>query len=109
MSIEIRATDIGPVIVHNDTFIVLANDDAMIEFCYEDANRLQLIQNHIKEELENSMDLYIEGFMMGINPPAGKLYAYMSAMQQFWILKNIKFAKYVAAVLEAQQMESEQE
>jgi hypothetical protein len=103
MSFEIRATDIGPIIVHNDEFIALTSEDALIEFCYEDGTRLDAIQDHIKEELENALDLYIEGFMMGINPPAGKLYAYIAAFQQYWMFKHIRFSQYLTAVREAEE------
>lgn len=103
MSFEIRATDIGPIIVHNGNFITLASEDALIEFCYEDGARLNILEDHIRGELKEACDLYLEGFSVGINPPAGKLYAYIAAYQQFWMFKNIRFAQYVTAVLEAEE------
>ena len=102
MSFEIRATEIGPVIVHGEKFITLVSEDALIEFCHEDGTRLGAIEDHIREELRETADSYIEGFAIGINPPAGKLYAYIAAYQQFWMFKNIRFAQYVQAVLEAE-------
>jgi hypothetical protein len=103
MSFEIQATDLGPIFVHNGKFVALTSEDSMIELCYEDGTRFDLIQDHLKEELKNEMDLYIEGFLMGINPPAGKLYAYIAAFQQFWMFKHIRFANYLSAVTEAEQ------
>lgn len=103
MSFEIHPTDNGPVIVYNNIFVTINNDDTMIELCYEDGTRFDLIQDHIKDELQNTFDLYIEGFMSGINPPSAKLYAYISAFQQFWIFKNIKFAQFISAMEEAEE------
>jgi hypothetical protein len=103
MSFEIRATDIGPIILHNDNLVPLTSEDAMIELCYEDGTRFNLIQDHIKEELQSACDTYIEGFMMGINPPAGRLYAYIAAFQQFWMFKHIRFAQYLSALHEAEE------
>ena len=91
----------GPVFFHNDNLVVLASEDLMIEMCHEDGTRFNAIQDHIKEELRNALDLYIEGFMMGINPPAGRLYAYIAAFQQFWMFKHIRFAQYLNALQEA--------
>lgn len=103
MSFEVRATDIGPIIVYNDEFIALTSEDAMITVCYEDAERFNVIRDHIIDELRDAFDLYMEGFTVGLNPPAGKLYAYVAALQQYWIFKNIKYAQYLAAFAEAEE------
>lgn len=100
MSFEIRATDVGPIIVHGEKLITMASDDDLIEFCYEDGKRLDALYDHIRGEFQEAANLYLEGFAMGINPPAGRLYAYIAALQQFWMFKHIKFAQYVDAVLE---------
>jgi hypothetical protein len=105
MSFEIHATDNGPVMVNNGNFVVLSSDDAMIDLVYEDGSRFNLIQNHIKEELKNAFDLYLEGFSAGLNPPAGRLYAYISALQQYWMFRNIKFANFLSALEEAEDEE----
>lgn len=105
MSFEIHATDIGPVIVYNGNFLAITNDDAMIELAYEDGNRLKIIQDHIIEEAIESFNTYIEGFKAEINPPAGKLYAYISALQQFWIFEKIRLAQYLAALEQAEEEE----
>jgi len=101
-SFEIRATDIGPIIIYEGNFVTLASDDALIELCHEDGSRFDDIQNHIKDELRRSFDDYCDGFDANINPPAAKLYAYISSYQQFWIFKNIKFAQYMQAFNEAE-------
>lgn len=103
MSFEIRATDVGPIIVHEGKFITMVSEDDLIEFCHEDGERLNALYDHIREELQEAVNVYLEGFAMGINPPAGRLYAYIAALQQFWMFKNIRFAQYVAAVLEAEE------
>jgi len=103
MSFEIRATDIGPVIIHNGEFVALTSEDAMIEVCHEDGARFNIIRDHIVDELKATFDLYIEGFMAGLNPPAGKLYAYIAALQQFWMFKNIRFAHYLVALEESEE------
>jgi hypothetical protein len=74
----------------------------MIEMCYEDGSRFAEIQSHIKDELENVFELYLDAFMADINPPSGRLYAYISAMQQFWIFKHIKFAQFIATLEQAE-------
>jgi hypothetical protein len=98
MSFEIKATDMGPVLIHNGNFFALASDDAMIELCYDDPTCFATIFEHLTQEVRNAFDEYLEGFGMGINPPNAKLYSYISALQQFWIFKNIKFAQYLDAV-----------
>lgn len=103
MSFEIRATDIGPIIVNNGEFIALTSEDAMIEVCHEDGSRFNLIRDHIAAELKNAFDLYLEGFSSGLNPPSGKVYAYMAAYHQFWMFKNIKFAQYLDAIEEQEE------
>ena len=103
MSFEIRATDIGPIIVHNGEFIALTSEDAMIEVCHEDGARFNLIRDHITEELKNAFDLYLEGFSLGLNPPSGKVYAYMAAYHQFWMFKNIRFAHFLNALEEQEE------
>lgn len=102
MSFEIHATDIGPVIVNNGNFLSITNDDAMIELVYEDGDRFNVIRDHIVEELNETFSLYIEGFKSGLNPPAGKLYSYISALQQFWIFEKIRFAQYLNALSQAE-------
>jgi len=103
MNMTIHATDLGPLFFYEDKFIALTNDDEMIQMCYENATYFLDIQNHIKEELENTFQLYLEAFMADINPPASKLYAYISAMQQFWIFKHIKFAQFITTLEQAEE------
>lgn len=103
MSFEIKATDIGPILIHNGNFITLASDDAMIELCHEDPTRFDVIQDHIRAELQDSFNMYLEATDSGINPPAGKMYAYIAAFHQFWMFRYIRFAQYLSALEEAEQ------
>jgi hypothetical protein len=98
MLFEIHATDNGPVIIHNSEFVVLTSEDSLIQLIQEDVNRFDLIEDHIKQEIKNTFDLYLEGFAAGINPPAGRLYAYIAAYQQFWMFKYIKFPNFLMAL-----------
>lgn len=98
MSFEIQATDIGPIIINNGQFIALTSEDAMIEVCQEDGERFNIILNHITDELKSAFDLYLEGFSLGLNPPSGKVYAYMAAYHQFWMFKNVRFAQFLSAL-----------
>lgn len=108
MSFEIHATDIGPVIVYHGEFIALTSEDAMIEVCHEDGSRFNIIKDHITSELRSAFDLYLEGFEYNLNPPSGKVYAYMAAYHQFWMFKNIRFAQYLDA-LEEQELDTIEE
>jgi len=103
MSFEIKATDIGPIIIYNGNFVALASEDVMIELCHEDPTRFNVIQDHIKDELQDAFNLYMEGIDSGINPPAAKMYAYIAAFHQFWMFKYIRFAQYLMALEEAEQ------
>lgn len=105
MSFEIHATDNGPVILYDGNFVVLTNDDAMLHMCHEDPSRFGLIHNHIQENLKDACDLYLEGFTLNLNPPAGKLYAYIAALQQYWMFRNIKFAQFLDALRTASEEE----
>lgn len=102
MSFEIHATDNGPVIINNGEFVVLTSEDALIEVVLENGNYFNLIEDHIKEEIRESFDAYLEGFAMGINPPAGRLYSYIAAYQQFWMFRNIRFASFLRALEESE-------
>ena len=105
MSFEIRATDVGPIIIHENNFLTLTSEDALLQFFHDDVSRLDVLHDHIKEELQNAFAEYVEAFEVGINAPVGKMYAYIGASQQFQILKNMRFPQYIEAVLRAEQEE----
>lgn len=98
MSFEIYATDNGPVFAYKGNFFVLTSEESMLELCYEDPTCFDLIRNHIQEHLKDACDLYSEGFTLNLNPPAGKLYAYIAALQQFWMFRNHKFPQFLEAI-----------
>jgi len=98
MSFEIHATDNGPVIINNDEVIVLTSEAQMLELCHEDPSCFSKIENHIQDELRSASETYLDGFISKLNPPAGRLYAYIAAVQQYWMFRNIKFAQYLEAI-----------
>jgi len=107
MSFEIRATELGPIIIYQNEFLSLAGDDGLLEFFHEDPSRFDVVRDHIKEELQNAFAEYVEAFEVGINAPVGKMYAYIGASQQFLMFKNMRFPQYIEAVLQAEQGEQE--
>lgn len=102
MSFEIKATDLGPIIIYEGAFLSLVSEDGLLEFFHEDPRRFDVVQDHIKEELENAFAEYVEAVVVGINAPVGKIYAYIGASQQFLMFKNMRFPQYIEAVLQAE-------
>lgn len=107
MSFEIKATDLGPIIIHGEKFLSLNGDDDLLEFFHQDFSRFDVVQDHIKEELQNAFTDYVDAFMVGINAPVGKMYAYIGASQQFLMFKNMRFPQYIEAVRRAEETEEE--
>ena len=105
MSIEIKATDLGPIIIHNGEFLSLTSEDGLLELFHEDPRRFDMVHDHIKEELQNAFAEYVEAFVVGINAPVGKMYAYIGASQQFLMFKNMRFPQYIEAVRRAEEEE----
>jgi hypothetical protein len=103
MSFEVRATDLGPIIIHDNKFFSLVSEDGLLDVFHEDPSLFEAMQDHIEEELNNSFAEYVEGFVAGINAPVGKIYAYIGASQQFLILKNMRFPQYVEAIRQAEE------
>jgi len=105
MFFEIRTTDVGPIIVYENDFLTLSSNDSLLQFFHEDIGRLDALEDHIKQNLQDAFSEYIEAFAVGINAPVAKMYAYVGASQQFLILKNIRFPQYIEAVRQAEQEE----
>lgn len=105
MFFEIRTTDLGPIIVYENDFLTLSSNDSLLQFFHEDVSRLETLEDHIKQNLQDAFSEYIEAFSVGINAPVAKMYAYIGASQQFLILKNIRFPQYIEAVRQAEQEE----
>lgn len=93
----------GPIIVVGEQFITLASDDALLELCHDDPTKFDAIHNHIQEELRDAFNVYMDAIASEINPPTGKMYAYMAAFHQFWMFRHIKFAQYLMALENAEQ------
>lgn len=97
----IHSTTNGPVIAHDQLFVVLSDDDNLIELCEQDESTLSELEKHILFELKSTFDDYLDAVSNNINAPTQKLYSYISAIQQFLLFKNVKWVQYQIAVKEA--------
>lgn len=101
MSFEIHSTNNGPIILSEGKVIVLSDDDILIELCEKDESILNSMQEHISTELAASMQEFLGAIEANINASPSKIYSYLSAFQQFWMLKNHRWTQYLMALEEA--------
>lgn len=95
---EIRSTTNGPVIIHDGEFVVLSDDDALVELCEKDESLIEALEEHVKSELRSAVEAFLDAADSGINPPPTKIYSYINATQSLWIFENHRWPAYLDAL-----------
>ena len=96
MSVTLQSTAIGPVLVNGAAIISLSDQPALFDLLEDDPNLLLAIKDHIKSELNISLEELTEAIDMEIMYTPTKLYSYVTAYQQ---LMNViqQWKQYMAA------------
>ena len=96
MSVTLQSTAIGPVLVNGAVIISLSDTPALFDLLEDDPSLLVTIKNHIKSELNISLEELTEAIDMEIIYSPTKLYSYITSYQQ---LMNViqQWKQYMAA------------
>ena len=96
MSVTLQSTAIGPVLVNGAAIISLSDTPALFDLLEADPSLLVAIKNHIKSELNISLEELTEAIDMEILYAPTKLYSYVASYQQ---LMNViqQWNHYMAA------------
>ena len=105
MSFEIRSTINGPLILWNDEIVFMVDEDSIIGVCEDNPDFFDAMRLHIQSELMYLMQEFVGAVEVNMNPTPTKLYAYLSASQHFWVLKNHRWPMYLASLKEAEEEE----
>jgi len=100
---EIHSTTNGPVIVCDGQFVVLSDDDALVELCEKDESIIGALEEHVKHELRSAVEGFLDAAEAGINPPPTKIYSYINATQSLWIFENHRWPAYLDALEDAKE------
>jgi hypothetical protein len=89
MTVSIRSTAIGPVVVSGDILVSLNDVEPLLALCAENSTLLEDIKQHIKEEIQSNLGDLLEAITSESSYAPSKIYSYVGSYQQYLNFKQL--------------------